>query len=136
MEGTVRSFDRDLHSRLPAMVERIAKKTAEAYRCTAEVEYQNLTEVLVNDPEAVKYTRSAAEKAAPEPKQTKTMEKLMGAEDFAEYTVYSKGGFVGLGSGGKYPNHSDYFTVDEECFKTGVAWYIQVAMDCLTDRAG
>ncbi|MDR3166329.1 MAG: hypothetical protein LBT93_00165, partial [Treponema sp.] len=39
-----------------------------------------------------------------------------------------------LGSGGQYPNHSDYFTVDEECFKTGVAWYIQVAMDCLTDR--
>jgi amidohydrolase len=135
MEGTVRSFDRDLHSRLPGIVERIAKKTAETYRCTAEVDYQMLTEVLVNDPEAVKYTRSAAEKTAPEPGKTGPLEKMMGAEDFAEYTVHSKGGFVGLGSGGKYPNHSDYFIVDEGCFKTGVAWYIQVAMDCLTDRA-
>jgi amidohydrolase len=135
MEGTIRSFDRDLHNRLPGMVERIAQKTAEAYRCTAEVDYQMLTEVLINDPEAVTYTKSAAGKVAPGPEKTGPMEKMMGAEDFAEYTVHSKGGFVGLGSGGSYPNHSDYFTVDEECFKTGVAWFIQVAMDCLTDRA-
>ncbi|MDR2102526.1 MAG: amidohydrolase [Treponema sp.] len=136
MEGTIRSFDRDLHSRLPGIVERIAKRTAEAYRCTAEVDYQMLTEVLVNDPEAVKYTKSAAQKVVPESVGFKSMEKMMGAEDFAEYTVYSKGGFVGLGSGGTYPNHSDYFIVEEESFKTGVAWYIQVALDCLTDKAG
>jgi amidohydrolase len=134
MEGTVRSFDRELHSRLPGMVERIAQKTAEAYRCTAQVDYQALTDVLVNDSEAVKYTRSAAEKVASGP--SGPMEKMMGAEDFAEYTVHSKGGFVGLGSGGAYPNHSDYFTVDEECFKTGIAWFIQVALDCLNGQAG
>jgi amidohydrolase len=135
MEGTVRSFDRELHNRLPGIMERIVKRTAEAYRCTAEVEYQMLTEVLVNDPEAVQYTRSAAEKVSAGPGKTGPMEKMMGAEDFAEYTVHSKGGFVGLGSGSNYINHSDYFTVDEGSFKTGVAWYIQVAMDCLTDRA-
>jgi hypothetical protein len=27
--------------------------------------------------------------------------------------------------------HSDYFVIDEEALKTGIAWYIQVAGDYL-----
>ena len=39
MEGTCRCFDVELHHSLPALIERIAARTAETYRCTAEVEY-------------------------------------------------------------------------------------------------
>jgi metal-dependent amidase/aminoacylase/carboxypeptidase family protein len=59
----------------------------------------------------------------------------MGAEDFAEYTAKAKASFVGLGGGGTYPQHSDYFCIEEESFKNGVAWYIQVACDCLEGKA-
>jgi amidohydrolase len=135
MEGTVRSFNKDVHKKLPGIIERIVKKTAEAYRCEAEVEYTVMTEVLINDPEAIKYARSAAQKAVAVPQMVVPLPKVMGAEDFAEYTAHIKGGFVALGGGGEYPQHSDYFKIDEKAFKTGVAWYIQVAYDYLADNA-
>ena len=131
MEGTVRSFNRELHQKLPGIMERIVKRTAEAYRCTAELEYNRLTEVLINDPVASRYARAAALKAVDRPEQVITMPRMMGAEDFAEYTAKAKAGFVALGGGGEYPQHSDYFRIEEESFKTGVAWYIQVAYDAL-----
>lgn len=135
MEGTVRTFNRDLHEKMPKMIERVVKSTAEAYRCTAELEYTVMTDVLVNAPEALKYSRSAAEKVAAAPQLVVEMPKMMGAEDFAEYTAHAKAGFVALGAGGEHPQHSDYFTVDEQAFKTGMAWYIQVALDCLAGNA-
>lgn len=136
MEGTVRSFDREVHEKLPDIMARIATRTAEAYRCTATVDYVNLAEVLINDPEATKYARGAALKVAAVPQLVADMPKIMGAEDFAEYTAITKAGFIGLGGGGEHPQHSDYFCIDEEAMKTGVAWYIQVALDFLNDNAG
>lgn len=135
MSGTVRSFSREIHEKLPGIVTRIATKTAEAYRCTAEVDYVQLTDVLVNSPEAEKFSRSAAEKVAASPQMVMTMPKMMGAEDFAEYTAKADAGFAALGGGGEHPQHSDYFTVDEESFKTGAAWYTQVAIDALNSLA-
>lgn len=135
MEGTVRCFDREVHEKVPVAMERIAKSTAEAYRCEAELEYQVLTDVLINDPEATEYSRAAAMKVAPSPELVVPLPKLMGAEDFADYTACTKAGFVGLGGGGEHPQHSDYFCIDEESMKTGVAWYIQVAKDYLDGTA-
>lgn len=135
MEGTVRTFDRDVHARIPGIMERIAKETAAAYRAEAELEYTNLTDVLINDPDAVKYSQSAAEKVANAPELVQPLPKMMGAEDFAEYTAKAKAGFIALGGGGEHPQHSDYFWLDEEAFKTGVAWLIQVTYDCLEDNA-
>jgi amidohydrolase len=135
MKGTVRSFDRDVHLRLPEIVKRIVENTAAAFRCTAELEYNMLTEVLVNAPEAVKYARAAAEKVAASPQMVATMPPTMGAEDFAEYTAVIPGGFVALGGGGEHPMHSDYFVIDEEALKTGIAWYVQVAGDYLAANA-
>jgi amidohydrolase len=135
MEGTIRSFNKDVHQKLPGIIERIVKKTAEAYRCETEMEYIVMTEVLVNDPEAAKYARAAALKVVAAPQLVATMPKVMGAEDFSAYTALIKGGFVALGGGGEHPQHSDYFCIDEKAFKTGVAWYIQVACDYLADNA-
>lgn len=135
LTGTVRTFDRDVHAKMPEIIGRIAKCTAETFRCEAEVEYNMLTDVLVNAPEATAYSRGAAEKVAAAPALVVTMPKMMGAEDFAEYTSHAKGGFAALGAGGEHPQHSDFFTVDEEAFKTGIAWYIQVAYDTLADNA-
>ena len=131
MEGTVRSFDVDVHHSIPGIMERIAKRTAEAYRCEAEVDYQMMTEVLVNDPDAYDIAWNAAKKVANAPELVSTMKPMMGAEDFADYTVHAKSSFAMLGAGGKYPQHSDYAVFDENSFPTGVALHCQVAWDFL-----
>lgn len=134
MEGTVRTFDREIHAEMEERIRRIAQSTAEAYRCTAELEYSYITDVLVNDEHAVVYSKSAAEKAAAVPQLVIPAPRMMGGEDFAEYTKYVKSAFVGLGAGGEHPQHSDYFFVEEAAFPTGIAWLIQVAYDALAGK--
>lgn len=131
MEGTCRSYDVDVHHSLPGIMERIAKQTAAAFRCEAELEYQMMTEVLVNDPEALEFVKAAADKVVDDPAKVVVSKPLMGAEDFADYTVKAKAAFWFTGGGSKEPNHNDHIVFDENSFKTGVAMYAQVAYDFL-----
>lgn len=131
MEGTIRSYDVDLHHSLPSIVERIAKNTAETFRCEAQVDYTMMTEVLVNNPESVELVRGAAQKIADKPELIVEASPMMGGEDFSEYTVLTKAAFASVGAGGQYPQHSDKVYFEEESFATGVALYSQVAYDFL-----
>jgi len=130
LEGTIRSFSREVHEQIPVVLERIAKKTAETFRCEAEVEYEALTEVLVND-EAMMQLGMAAARKITDPALVLDMDPAMGGEDFAYYTRHVPGAFYRLGGGGEYPGHSDHFFVEEEAFEVGVALYAQVALDFL-----
>lgn len=78
--------------------------------------------------------QSAAQKAAAVPQLVIPAPRMMGGEDFAEYTKYVKSAFAGLGAGGEHPQHSDYFFVEEAAFPTGIAWLIQVAYDALAGK--
>nr|WP_326165219.1 amidohydrolase [uncultured Oscillibacter sp.] len=131
MEGTVRCFDPDVHHKLPEIVSRVVKDTASAYRCEAEVTYEMLTEVLMNDPAATALVKAAAQKAAAAPQMVVDAPQTMGAEDFADYTLLTTASFAMLGGGGTYPQHSDHFVIEEGAFPTGVALYAQVAADFL-----
>ncbi len=131
LEGTGRSYDVGIHHRMPEVMTRIAKETAAAFRCEAEVEYNMMTEVLVNDADMLEIVKSAAKKVVDKQELVVEMKPMMGAEDFADYTVVTKGAFASLGGGGDYPNHSDHIVFDEDCFRTGVAMHCQVAYDFL-----
>lgn len=135
MEGTIRSFDPEIHHSLPAIVERIAKGTAAAYRCEAEVEYEMMTEVLMNDPHMSDLIRAAAKKVIASPNLLAEVPRIMGGEDFADYTLQYKCGFAMIGGGGKYPQHSDHFRIEEDSFITGVSMHVQVALDYLAEQA-
>lgn len=130
LEGTIRSFNRELHAQIPGILERIAKETAAAYRCEAEVIYEVLTDVLVNDETMVEKGMASARKVSD---KVAYDQKGMGGEDFAEYTKVVPGAFFSLGAGGTYPGHSDHYWIEEEAFETGVAFYAQAAYDFLTE---
>lgn len=131
MEGTIRSYDVELHHQLPSIVERVVKNTAAAYRCEAQVQYDMLTEVLVNDAESVDLVRKSAAKVVSSPELLQEGKAGMGGEDFSEYTVFAKAAFARLGAGSEYPNHSDHVVFDESSFSTGVALHCQVVWDYL-----
>ena len=131
MEGTCRCYDVAVHHKLPEAMTRIAQQTAAAFRCEAEVKYDMMTEVLMNDSESLEVAKKAAAKVVDKPELLFTMPAMMGGEDFAEYTVHTKGAFMMVGGGTPLPNHSDYIVFDEDCFRTGVALHCQVAWDYL-----
>lgn len=132
MDGSVRTFNRELRAELPKIIKRIAEDTAAAYRCTVTMEYEDIIDVVINDPEATAVMYGAAEKIVPAA-YIQPIGQQMGSEDFAEYTVSSKGAFGVIGGGGKFPQHSNQFFVEEESFDYGVALYIQTALDALSE---
>lgn len=130
LEGTVRIFNKDIHPRMPEIIERIAKQTAAAFRCDAELDYQFKTEILVNEPHMTTIARAAAGKLVSED-MIAPFKRNMGGEDFAAYTAHVPSAFVSLGGGGDAPQHSDMFCIDESAMEIGTALYAQVAVDYL-----
>ena len=130
LEGTVRLFNEELHQKIPGMMARIAENTAAAFRCTAELDYQFKSDMLVNDEAMTELARGAARKVAGE-EHIAPIRRSMGGEDFSAYTHIVPCAFVALGGGGEAPQHSEKFCIDESAFETGVAMYAQVAVDFL-----
>ena len=130
LEGTVRLFNEELHQKIPGMMARIAENTAAAFRCTAELDYQFKSDMLVNDEAMTELARDAALKVAGE-EHNAPIRRSMGGEDFSAYTHIVPCAFVALGGGGEAPQHSEKFCIDESAFETGVAMYAQVAVDFL-----
>lgn len=136
MEGTVRIFDRKLHEQMPGIMERIANRTAEAYRCTAEVDYMFSNPALVTDEKVTQIARGAAVKILPKQQVITAFESAMGGEDFAAYTEHLPCSYVFLGGGGTYPMHSEHLVLDEQALLTGTALDVQFALDYLSAPAG
>ena len=130
LEGTVRLFNEELHQKIPGMMARIAENTAAAFRCTAELDYQFKSDMLVNDEAMTELARGAALKVAGE-EHIAPIRRSMGGEDFSAYTHIVPCAFVALGGGGEAPQHSEKFCIDESAFETGVAMYAQAAVDFL-----
>ena len=130
LEGTVRLFNEELHQKIPGMMARIAENTAAAFRCTAELDYQFKSDMLVNDEAMTELARGAALKVVGE-EHIAPIRRSMGGEDFSAYTHIVPCAFVALGGGGEAPQHSEKFCIDESAFETGVAMYAQVAVDFL-----
>lgn len=132
MTGSVRTFNRNLRTELPKKIERIAKDTAAAYRCTADLDYEYLMDVLINDPDATSVMRTAAESIVGAD-HIMPLGQVMGSEDFADYTPLVKGCFGVVGGGGKYPQHSNHFFIEDDALDYGVALYLQTAVDALSE---
>lgn len=132
LEGTCRSFSREIHDKLPEMLNRVVQSTAAAYRCTAELQYDCLTDVLVCDEETTTFGLECAKKVADSADMVVRSHAQAGGEDFAEYTKCdAKCTFFSLGAGGDAPQHSEKCVFDESAFEIGVALYVQLACDTL-----
>ena len=131
LEGTCRFFSPKIRENLPQIMERVAQKTAETYRCTAEVDYKMLCDINTNDDKMAQIMWDAGRKISDSDELLKKMSPMLGSEDFAEYSVRCPAAFAMLGSGSEYSNHSNYFYAKEETLEVGSALYAQTALDFL-----
>jgi metal-dependent amidase/aminoacylase/carboxypeptidase family protein len=63
--------------------------------------------------------------------------RIMGSEDFSEYAMKVPSTFMVLGVRNPakdcvYSQHSEHYKADEDCLPTGVASFVQVALDFLS----
>lgn len=131
LEGTCRSFDEDIWEMIPGAMERIARHTAESFRCTAEVKVERPIKSLVNNEFAYNILKKSALKVLDDPSLFGGCRQEMIGEDFAVYTEYAPCVFAHLGCDGGYPLHSNYVNFNEEAFPFGIAAEVQFAIDGL-----
>lgn len=135
LEGTTRTFSPEVRNGFADRIGRIAKCTAEAMRGTAEVEYDYLVPVTVNDPHVVDVAAGAARRIFGDDGVVEAALQ-MGGEDFAYFQEKVPGAMVLLGVGNEacgavWPQHHGRYTVDESVLVKGAALHVQTALDFL-----
>lgn len=135
LEGTTRAFNPEVRNSFAERITRIAKSTAEAMRGTAEVEYEYLVPVTINDPKIIDVAAGAAKKIFGEDGVLEAPQ-MMGGEDFSYYQEKIPGAMVLLGVrnealGAVWPQHHGCYRVDESVLVKGAALHVQTALDFL-----
>lgn len=136
MEGTVRTFSRELRKDIEGIMRDMIENTAKGCGAEASLEYWQFPGPVINEHDDLnRIARNAAVKLYGE-EGLAPLEKMTGSEDFAYYMEKIPGIYAFIGArnpeiGAVYGNHSDQFKVDERALHRGSAFYAQFAEDYL-----
>ena len=141
LEGTIRTFDRELSARIMERIRVIAENTAAAFRGSAQVEEIASAPPLVNDPALVDRVAGWAEELAGKEKVYRLDQGGMGSEDFASFTYELPCAYLLLGAGtpqedpryGK-PMHNEAVVFNEDVLPTGAALHTLFALRMLAQE--
>ena len=140
MEGTIRTYSRELRKKMEANIRAIIENVANIFGCKVKLEYDAFPNPVINEHKDLNIlAHDAAVKLYGEESLT-TMPKLTGSEDFAYFMDKVPGFFGFLGCANKeigacYSNHNDKFKVDETVLHRGSALYAQFAVDFLAEKS-
>ena len=138
LEGTVRTLNPATQSRMPELISRTAKGIAEALGGTCDVEYVKGYPPLVNDANLAGIAAESVRKVCSDEAVIIADEPDLAAEDFAFFARERPAFMAWLGCRpssvdvNEAPKlHNTKFCPDEECFKYGIDYFVQSAMDFL-----
>ena len=141
LEGTIRTFDRELSARIMERIRVIAENTAAAFRGSAQVEEIASAPPLVNDPALMDRVAGWAEELAGKERVYRLDQGGMGSEDFASFTYELPCAYLLLGAGtpqedpryGK-PMHNEAVVFNEDVLPTGAALHTLFALRMLAQE--
>ncbi|HKQ06739.1 MAG TPA: amidohydrolase [Blastocatellia bacterium] len=126
LRGTVRTFNRETHTRIPEMFERVVRGVCDAMGASYTVEYKRQTPPLVNNAVVCELVADcAAEVVGREQVIRDDSVRTMGGEDMSYFLERVPGCYFFLGTrnetrGLTYPHHSPRFDIDESALASGV----------------
>lgn len=138
--GTTRTFDKEFRKTVPDLIRKTACAAAEAYGCTAELDYFFGPAPVINEHHELNEIARNAAKDILGSDALIPMDRQMGAEDFSTYMEHVPGlfGFLGCRNEAKKdtasPHHSTTFDVDEDVLPYGTAITVHFAMDYLNQK--
>ena len=141
LEGTIRSFDRDLSAQLFTRIGEIARCTAQAFRGTAVTEEIASAPPLRNDAALTNRMADLAGALFGEKLVYRLDEGGMGSEDFASYTYDLPCAYLLIGAGTKQENpafgepmHNERVVFNEDILPRGAALHTWCALNWLADK--
>ena len=123
MNGTIRSFDREVWTAIPQQFERVVRGVATALGCEAEILFERGNLPTVNDPGLCAFARAAAESVVGADHVRHDV-RTMGGEDFSAFLERVPGVFIAIGSANEerglvFAHHHPRFDVDEQSMALG-----------------
>ncbi|MEY2428475.1 MAG: hypothetical protein QOJ40_1360 [Verrucomicrobiota bacterium] len=139
MEGTVRTFSEEARTRVEQLMRETLGGITDAYGARFEMQYNQGTKVVYNDPKLVEESLPSIRHVVGETNVIQ-VPKRMGAEDFCFYQQVIPGFFLRLGSGNKAKGitaeaHTPEFDIDEGCLVVGVKVMSNLVLDFLDRHA-
>jgi amidohydrolase len=136
MQGTIRTFDPGVRSRVLERFDQIVAHVSQAFECQATIDVKSITPTVVNDPEIARRVRQVAENFKLGSEMPFTY-STMGSEDMAFMMQDIPGCYFLVGSanpekGLDYSHHHPKFDVDESSLPRAVALMTAAAMDLLS----
>ncbi|MGM9521774.1 MAG: M20 family metallopeptidase [Oscillospiraceae bacterium] len=135
LEGTIRTFDRELSAQIFSRIKKIAESTAEAFRGSVSVDEISSAPPLINDPELTEQMARFVGELFGEKAVYRMGEGGMGSEDFASYTYELPCTYLLLGAGTKEENplygkpmHNEKVVFNEDILTKGAAMYAYCAI--------
>lgn len=135
LEGTIRTFDRDLSAQLMERIRAIAEGTAALFRGAAQVEELASAPPLDNDVSLTDRMADLAGELFGEGMVYRLNEGGMGSEDFASYTYELPCAYLLLGAGTKQENpafgapmHNEKVVFNEDILPRGAALHTFCAL--------
>ncbi len=135
LEGTIRTFDRELSEQLMERIRQVAESVAAAFRGSALVEEPASAPPLRNDPALMDQAARWAEEVAGPDRVLRLDQGGMGSEDFASYTYELPCAYLLLGAGTAQedprfgrPMHNPAVVFNEDVLPLGAALHTWLAM--------
>ena len=139
LQGTLRTFKKEVRERLVKRIEEVAKGVAMTYRCQMEYETLSSCPSVVTDDAVTALVEDTVKSMLPQIQVIRGGHG-MGSEDFAEITDKVPGSYYMIGAGPEDPakragQHNPKVLFNEDILSTGAAIYAQVAMNWLDKNA-
>ncbi len=140
IEGTIRTFDKNLSEKIFHRIESISESTAETFRGSAEVEEISSAPPLINNPELVNQMAGYTTELFGEKSVYLLDGGGMGSEDFSSYTYEIPCAYLLIGAGSKQENemygepmHNEKVVFNEDILWRGAAIHTYCAMKWLEE---
>ena len=126
INGTVRSFDKDVQAMVIRRMEQIVAGQAASYDVSATLEYEKGYPATVNTPEEAGFAAVVASEIAGEDHVIADNGREMGAEDFSYMLEKRPGAYLFIGQGDTAGLHHAAYNFDDEIAPVGASFFARI----------
>jgi hippurate hydrolase len=124
LRGTVRALDPEVRDLAQQRFEKIVSATAEAYGCTAAIDYQRGYPVTMNHAENTDFAADMAESVAGRVERNTV--PIMAGEDFSFMLEKRPGAYMFLGNGAGAHVHHPAYIFNDDIIPAGCSWFAEI----------
>lgn len=127
LSGTVRTLSESVRDKAQSTLTNVVEASAAVFGARAEVDYERLVPVTVNDDQKARFAARVARDVAGAGNVIDNMRPVMGAEDFSYMLAHRPGAYVFLGNGIGPGLHHPAFDFNDAAIPFGVSYLARLA---------